>query len=63
MLTPIIFVSTFSILLENLLYAILLFVAVDLLIIAIPCLIKSLGIGMFRKTVKALFFLSCNPFC
>ena len=69
MLTPIIFVSTFSILLENLLYAILLFVAVDLLIIAIPCLIKSLRIGMFRKTVKALFsypvirFVNIYVFC
>jgi poly-beta-1,6-N-acetyl-D-glucosamine synthase len=55
LLGPIIFVSTFTFFLKNFLYGFLLFIAIDLAIVAVPCLIKGLQIRMFWKTFSSLF--------
>ncbi len=55
LLNPIVLIAAFAIWLESFIYAFLLYIIIDLIIIAIPCLIKGVTIGMFWKTAGSIF--------
>lgn len=55
LLMPILFIAGLTIMLENFIYAFLLYIVADLIIVSIPCLIKGLRIGMFWKTLKSVY--------
>lgn len=54
-LAPVILILTFTFLLGNFFHAFLLFIAFDLVVVSVPCLIKGLQIRMFWKTFASVF--------
>lgn len=55
LMTPILLVLFFTIMLENFIFGLLVYIIFDLIIVAIPCLIKGIRIGMFWITLKSVF--------
>ncbi|MCX8030013.1 MAG: glycosyltransferase family 2 protein [Thermodesulfovibrionales bacterium] len=54
-LNPFIFLALLSVWIENIILAFLLYIFIDIILVAIPCLVKASRIGMFWKTLGSVF--------